>query len=112
MPPPFPTRRSPGLAALGAAGARPDVRRHAAMHMTPTLDAIVVVRGRVRLLLDADERVLGPGDVVIQRGVNHAWDCEGNEPALMAAILIRSEEHTSELQSLMRHSYAVFCLKK
>src|SRR3546814_3170244 len=27
-------------------------------------------------------------------------------------ILIRSEEHTSELQSLMRISYAVFCLKK
>src|SRR3546814_8636281 len=29
-----------------------------------------------------------------------------------AAISIRSEEHTSELQSLMRISYAVFCLKK
>src|SRR3546814_6636251 len=28
------------------------------------------------------------------------------------AILSRSEEHTSELQSLMRISYAVFCLKK
>src|SRR3546814_10492886 len=28
------------------------------------------------------------------------------------AIFIRSEEHTSELQSLMRISYAVFCLKK
>src|SRR3546814_5471344 len=28
------------------------------------------------------------------------------------AILRRSEEHTSELQSLMRISYAVFCLKK
>src|SRR3546814_2030396 len=28
------------------------------------------------------------------------------------AILDRSEEHTSELQSLMRISYAVFCLKK
>src|SRR3546814_8602466 len=28
------------------------------------------------------------------------------------AIVIRSEEHTSELQSLMRISYAVFCLKK
>src|SRR3546814_4612648 len=26
--------------------------------------------------------------------------------------LLRSEEHTSELQSLMRNSYAVFCLKK
>src|SRR3546814_7770509 len=30
----------------------------------------------------------------------------------LAAIPIRSEEHTSELQSLMRISYAVFCLKK
>src|SRR3546814_8988164 len=29
-----------------------------------------------------------------------------------AAIFDRSEEHTSELQSLMRISYAVFCLKK
>src|SRR3546814_5729147 len=28
------------------------------------------------------------------------------------AALLRSEEHTSELQSLMRNSYAVFCLKK
>src|SRR3546814_2865817 len=28
------------------------------------------------------------------------------------AALLRSEEHTSELQSLMRSSYAVFCLKK
>src|SRR3546814_4008029 len=30
----------------------------------------------------------------------------------LAAAAIRSEEHTSELQSLMRISYAVFCLKK
>src|SRR3546814_8617038 len=33
------------------------------------------------------------------------------EPATLAAKA-RSEEHTSELQSLMRSSYAVFCLKK
>src|SRR3546814_3503659 len=32
--------------------------------------------------------------------------------ALIAAELSRSEEHTSELQSLMRISYAVFCMKK
>src|SRR3546814_1895867 len=32
--------------------------------------------------------------------------------AMPAARMIRSEEHTSELQSLMRISYAVFCLKK
>src|SRR3546814_955260 len=30
----------------------------------------------------------------------------------MLAVIARSEEHTSELQSLMRISYAVFCLKK
>src|SRR3546814_1379488 len=32
--------------------------------------------------------------------------------AVKVAFLSRSEEHTSELQSLMRHSYAVFCLKQ
>src|SRR3546814_1129965 len=39
----------------------------------------------------------------------------GNLIAMLAvrrAIIRRSEEHTSELQSLMRISYAVFCLKK
>src|SRR3546814_9478701 len=37
-----------------------------------------------------------------------------HHPAVLPdqAITIRSEEHTSELQSLMRISYAVFCLKK
>src|SRR3546814_7768371 len=33
-------------------------------------------------------------------------------PELLKAGIYRSEEHTSELQSLMRISYAVFCLKK
>src|SRR3546814_4227271 len=38
----------------------------------------------------------------------------GFTPATMIldAPFVRSEEHTSELQSLMRNSYAVFCLKK
>src|SRR3546814_3665933 len=36
-----------------------------------------------------------------------AFICSG-----MTAVAYRSEEHTSELQSLMRISYAVFCLKK
>src|SRR3546814_2043084 len=35
--------------------------------------------------------------------VNHRW---------LGGMLTRSEEHTSELQSLMRLSYAVFCLKQ
>src|SRR3546814_4203257 len=36
--------------------------------------------------------------------------CRASLPTI--AALVRSEEHTSELQSLMRISYAVFCLKK
>src|SRR3546814_4993397 len=36
----------------------------------------------------------------------------GEQAAIGAENLDRSEEHTSELQSLMRISYAVFCLKK
>src|SRR3546814_14913969 len=35
-----------------------------------------------------------------------------DDPAWMSRVAERSEEHTSELQSLMRISYAVFCLKK
>jgi len=86
-----------GFAALGAADARSDTRRHPAMHTTSTLDAIIIIRGRVRLILDADERVLGPGDVVIQRGTNHAWTCEGDEPVLMAAILLQRDFRSDEL---------------
>src|SRR3546814_2977627 len=36
----------------------------------------------------------------------------GIDPASEGLAMARSEEHTSELQSLMRISYAVFCLKK
>src|SRR3546814_8066271 len=40
------------------------------------------------------------------------FDAEVLAPPSRAAFHVRSEEHTSELQSLMRISYAVFCLKK
>src|SRR3546814_10471709 len=45
----------------------------------------------------------------IRDGVLLRPDEDGN---LIAVLKRRSEEHTSELQSLMRISYAVFCLKK
>src|SRR3546814_6427332 len=41
-----------------------------------------------------------------------ALNVVGAESEAAARYLFRSEEHTSELQSLMRISYAVFCLKK
>src|SRR3546814_4461997 len=40
-------------------------------------------------------------EAIVTVDLNQAWD-----------MTTRSEEHTSELQSLMRNSYAVFCLKK
>src|SRR3546814_7920371 len=40
------------------------------------------------------------------------FDWRGILPGDTSADMWRSEEHTSELQSLMRNSYAVFCLKK
>src|SRR3546814_8897454 len=42
-------------------------------------------------------------------GVGARWNWSGVWPVKR---LNRSEEHTSELQSLLRNSYAVFCLKK
>src|SRR3546814_3670053 len=44
--------------------------------------------------------------------ISCAVDSSYIEDALQPRRLLRSEEHTSELQSLMRISYAVFCLKK
>src|SRR3546814_4698949 len=41
-----------------------------------------------------------------------AFSAQANVHSGFAEGLLRSEEHTSELQSLMRISYAVFCLKK
>ncbi|HXZ68517.1 MAG TPA: cupin domain-containing protein, partial [Alphaproteobacteria bacterium] len=40
------------------------------------------------LLLDADEVEVKPGDVVVQRGTNHAWVNKGPEPALYLAVLV------------------------
>src|SRR3546814_7505421 len=52
-------------------------------------------------LREADRHVpIGVEDGVVQRPRQHR-----------RLRFRRSEEHTSELQSLMRHSYAVFCLK-
>ncbi len=74
--------------AMTTENVRPDMARHPGMHHTETLDFIIVIEGRVQLILDKEERVLGPGDVVVQRATNHAWSCVGDMPALLVAILI------------------------
>src|SRR3546814_4910070 len=68
-------------------------------------------------------RLLAPAMILVDPGIDQPVGERRTEQqmidakaviALPAARLIvpRSEEHTSELQSLMRISYAVFCLKK
>src|SRR3546814_3886787 len=70
-------------------------------HPEPSLDEHLWTIAAARL-------ILGP-DMVIQAPPNlHAPD----ELAALLRAGVRSEEHTSELQSLMRISYDVFCLKK
>src|SRR3546814_2517254 len=46
------------------------------------------------------------------RFIKRYYDNPGYIAAMVGKVRQRSEEHTSELQSLMRNSYAVFCLKK
>lgn len=82
-----------GFAACGASHARVDTTRHPMMHKTDTLDAIILVKGSVDLLLDDGEALaMKPGDVVIQRATNHAWVNRGGETALLVAVLINAGE--------------------
>src|SRR3546814_4890284 len=54
---------------------------------------------------------LGASDFALRTARSFDLRIIETAPALVP-LTIRSEEHTSELQSLMRISYAVFCLKK
>ena len=55
-----------------------------------TIDYIILLKGDVTLILDEEEIDLKPFDVVVQRGTNHAWTNNGDEPALLIAVLIDS----------------------
>ena len=64
-----------------------DQDRHPAMHQTDTLDIICLLKGEASLIVDDGETRLKPGQIVIQRGVSHAWTAHGG-PALLLAVLI------------------------
>lgn len=76
---------------IGAGHHRVDTSKHPAMHKTETIDYIILLKGDVTLILDEDEVTLKPHDVVVQRGTNHAWVNNGDEPALLIAVLIDSD---------------------
>src|SRR3546814_3890645 len=68
--------------------------------------SLVRTPAELRQTIPPDTDILLIGDGVIAAQSLYA------EMARHSAPVLRSEEHTSELQSLMRISYAVFCLKK
>ena len=79
--------------------------RHPMMHRTETIDYAIVLEGEITLLLDDSEVVLGPGDVLVQRGTNHAWSNRGTIPAKIAFILIDGA-YEEDLQGLRGHKQA------
>ena len=79
------------LARLSAEHVAVDTTRHPGMHKTRSIDYVVVLAGKVRMLLDEGEVDLEPFDVVVQRGTNHAWINRGTEPALLLAVMIDAE---------------------
>ncbi len=60
----------------------------AGMHTTNTVDYIILLSGQITCILEDGEATLNPGDVLVDRGVAHAWENRGTEPAIMASIVI------------------------
>lgn len=64
---------------------------HPLMHRTQTLDYGVVIEGEITLVLDEGETTIRAGDIVIQRGTNHAWANRSGANCRMAFVLIDGE---------------------
>jgi hypothetical protein len=61
---------------------------HPLMHRTETIDYGIVLEGEMTLIVDHGDTVIQAGDIVIQRGTNHAWSNRSGKPCRMAFILI------------------------
>jgi mannose-6-phosphate isomerase-like protein (cupin superfamily) len=77
--------RQMGLAPEGPSREHP---RDAGMHRTRTIDYVLILSGEIDMLMDDSEVHLKAGDVVVQRGTNHAWVNRGSRPCKVAFILI------------------------
>ena len=65
-----------------------DSKRHAGMHITDSIDYAIVLSGEIYAVMDEGETLLRAGDVLIQRGTNHAWDNRSDRIARIAFVLI------------------------
>lgn len=73
---------------MGAGHSFVENARHPFMHRTDTVDYAIVLEGEITLLLDDSEVELKAGDVVVQRGTNHAWSNRGPDACLVAFVQI------------------------
>jgi hypothetical protein len=62
--------------------------RHAHMHRTHSIDYAIVLSGEIWAVMDEGETRMTAGDVLIQRGTNHAWANRSNAPCIIAFVLI------------------------
>src|SRR3546814_9690032 len=76
------------------------------------LNAAALEQSYDRLILVAPAKTLGDLRQALSKEAAARIGGELTKDLTKVADRDRSEEHTSELQSLMRNSYAVFCLKK
>jgi hypothetical protein len=65
--------------------------RHLGFHKTASIDYAIVLEGEIHALMDEGEVLLKAGDVLIQRGTNHAWSNRTDAPCTVAFVLIDAE---------------------
>ena len=65
--------------------------RHPGFHATDTVDYAICLEGEVWAVMDEDETLMRPGDVLIQRGTYHAWSNRSDRIARMLFVLIDAE---------------------
>ena len=61
------------------------------MHRTETVDYVIVVEGEIEMDMDASTVKLKAGDILIQRGTNHAWANRSGKRARVAFVLVDAE---------------------
>ena len=55
------------------------------------MDYAIVLAGEIHALMDEGEVLLKAGDVLIQRGTNHAWSNRTDDSAYVAFVLVDAE---------------------
>jgi len=61
------------------------------MHRTETIDYVIVLTGEIEMDMDQSTVKLKAGDILIQRGTNHAWVNRSDKPARVAFVLIDAQ---------------------